>query len=69
MAKNRVDGVYDSDPKENPNAKRYEFLTYDEILHKDLKVMDAAMRFLYVKIVIYLLLCLILRQKGCIERF
>ncbi|MDD3419535.1 MAG: UMP kinase [Candidatus Gastranaerophilales bacterium] len=42
MAKNRVDGVYDSDPKENPNAKRYDFLTYDEILHKDLKVMDAA---------------------------
>ena len=37
-----VDGVYDSDPKKNPKAKRYERLTHDEALAKDLKVMDAA---------------------------
>jgi len=40
MAKSGVDGVYDSDPKDNPNAKRYDVLTYQEILDKQLKVMD-----------------------------
>ncbi|MEX0589844.1 MAG: UMP kinase [Xanthobacteraceae bacterium] len=37
-----VDGVYDSDPNTNRNAKRYDRLTHDEALAKDLKVMDAA---------------------------
>jgi len=37
----KVDGVYDSDPMKNPHAKRYESLTYDEVLHKELQVMDA----------------------------
>ncbi|MEO0456235.1 MAG: UMP kinase [Cyanobacteria bacterium P01_A01_bin.114] len=36
----KVDGVYDSDPKTNPNAKRYKSLTYSHVLAKDLKVMD-----------------------------
>ncbi|WP_211333775.1 UMP kinase [[Mycoplasma] falconis] len=40
MGKNNVDGVYDSDPKVNPNAKKFETITYDELLEKDLKVMD-----------------------------
>ena len=35
-----VDGVYDSDPKNNPNAKKYNRLTYDEVIDKNLKVMD-----------------------------
>lgn len=35
-----VDGVYDSDPKENINAKKFDKITYDEVLEKDLKVMD-----------------------------
>lgn len=38
----QVDGVYDSDPKINPQAKRYETLTYHEVLTKNLKVMDAS---------------------------
>ncbi|MEQ9325693.1 MAG: UMP kinase [Rhodospirillales bacterium] len=38
----QVDGVYDSDPKKNPNAKRYESLTYRDVLSRDLKVMDAS---------------------------
>ncbi len=38
----QVDGVYDSDPKTNPDAKRYEKITYDEALVKNLKVMDAS---------------------------
>ncbi|QCZ36869.1 UMP kinase [Mycoplasma nasistruthionis] len=40
MGKNGTDGVYDSDPKTNPNAKRYDKITYDEILEKKLQVMD-----------------------------
>ena len=35
-----VDGVYDSDPKKNPNAVRYDTLTFTDVLAKDLKVMD-----------------------------
>ena len=41
MAKNKTEGVYDSDPKTNPNAKLYDTLTFSEILAKDLKVMDS----------------------------
>ncbi len=40
MAK-RVNGVYDSDPLKNPNARRYERLTYIDLLNKGLAVMDA----------------------------
>ncbi len=38
----QVDGVYDSDPNKNPDAKRYETLNYQKVLADDLKVMDAA---------------------------
>ena len=41
MGKQGVDGVYDSDPRTNPEAKRYERLTHDEFLSQDLKVADA----------------------------
>lgn len=37
-----VDGVYDSDPKTNPNAIRYEQVSYDTVLSDNLKVMDAS---------------------------
>lgn len=36
-----VDGVYDSDPRKNPNAKLLSELTYQEALEKELKVMDS----------------------------
>ena len=36
-----VDGVYDSDPKTNPNAKKYDTLTHHEVLAKELHVMDS----------------------------
>ena len=35
-----VDGVYDSDPKKNPNAKKYDTLSYMDVLNKNLGVMD-----------------------------
>jgi uridylate kinase len=40
MAKNGVDGVYDKDPKLCPDAVKFDTLTYDDVLMKDLKVMD-----------------------------
>ena len=39
MAKN-IDGVYDSDPRVNPDAKKFDQLTYMDIINKDLHVMD-----------------------------
>lgn len=38
----KVDGVYDSDPKTNPDAERYEYVSYNEVLTKELQVMDAS---------------------------
>jgi uridylate kinase len=37
----KVDGVYTDDPKTNPNAMRYQQLTFDEAIIRNLKVMDA----------------------------
>jgi uridylate kinase len=37
----KVDGVYDSDPRTNPNARRYTTLNYAHVLNNDLRVMDA----------------------------
>ena len=42
VAKNGVDGVYDDDPRSNPNARRFDFLTYSDALARGLKVVDAA---------------------------
>ncbi|MBO4262245.1 MAG: UMP kinase [Clostridia bacterium] len=39
LAKN-IDGIYDSDPKKNPSAKKYDKLTYDEYVAKGLQAMD-----------------------------
>ena len=36
-----IDGVYSADPKEDPNAVKYDEITYLDILNKDLKVMDS----------------------------
>ena len=41
MSKNGTDGVYDCDPKTNPQARRYDELTYTDFLAQDLKVADA----------------------------
>ncbi|CAO5190999.1 Uridylate kinase [Frankia sp. AiPs1] len=39
-AKDGVDGVYDSDPKVNPDAQRFSHLSYDEVISRGLRVMD-----------------------------
>jgi uridylate kinase len=41
MKATKVDGVFASDPEEDPRAKKYERITFDEVLQKNLKVMDA----------------------------
>ncbi|MGB2753131.1 MAG: UMP kinase [Pyrinomonadaceae bacterium] len=38
----KVDGIYDSDPVKNPDAVRFDTITYQEVLEKQLKVMDAS---------------------------
>ncbi len=40
MAKNGVDGVYDKDPRKYDDAKKYDTITYDEVLFKKLEVVD-----------------------------
>ena len=37
-----VDGVYDSDPKSNPDAKRFDTVSYGKVLADNLRVMDAS---------------------------
>ena len=37
----KVDGIYDSDPKTNPKAKRFSEISYTEALQKELKVLDS----------------------------
>ncbi len=62
-----TDGVYDSDPKTNPNATKYDQVTFDEVLDKNLRVMDmtaiAQCRDNDMPIVIFKLL-----EKGNIKR-
>lgn len=61
----QVDGVYTADPKTNPDAERYEHLTYQDVLSRDLKVMDASavslMRDTNIPIVVFSL-----HQKGAL---
>jgi len=58
-----VDGVYTADPKKDANAKRYETLSYQDVLAKDLKVMDASavslMRDNHIPIVVFSI-----RERG-----
>jgi uridylate kinase len=42
MAKNQVDGVYSDDPNTNPEAERYEHLSHQEALERNLRVMDGS---------------------------
>lgn len=41
MAKNKVDGVYDSDPQKNPDARKFDTLTHMDVVEQRLAVMDA----------------------------
>ncbi|CAM3749440.1 UMP kinase [Alkalicoccus chagannorensis] len=67
MAKNNVDGVYDADPSTNENAKKYEELTYLDILKDGLAVMDSTASSLCMDNNIPLLVFSI-AEKGNIRR-
>jgi uridylate kinase len=62
-----VDGVYTADPKKDATATRYETLTYQEVLAKDLRVMDASaialMRDSGIPIVVFSI-----REEGSIQK-
>lgn len=66
MAK-QVDGVYDSDPVKNPNAKRYDELSYIEVLNQGLGVMDSTATSLCMDNKIPIIV-FNLNQKGNIKR-
>ena len=63
----KVDGIYNTDPERNPDAVRYEKISFSEVLRKDLKVMDATAislaRDQNMKIVVFNL-----RKKGNIKK-
>ena len=42
MGKNGVDGVYDKDPKVHADARRFDVVTFDDVLTRNLRVMDAS---------------------------
>ena len=47
-----VNGVYDTDPKENPKAKKFENLTFDDAINQNLQVMDQT-ALAFAEIIIY----------------
>jgi uridylate kinase len=63
----KVDGIYDADPVKNPKAKRFDRLTYLEVLQKGLKVMDTTAISLcmdnHLPIIVY-----DLKRKGNLRR-
>ena len=67
MAKNKVDGVYTDDPERNPNASKFDTLSYKQALEMNLRVMDATAMALcmenYLPIVVFNL-----QQRGNILR-
>lgn len=42
MAKNKVDGVYSKDPRKHADAQKFDYISYDDMIIKDLKVIDTA---------------------------
>ena len=66
MKATTVDGVYTADPKLDPTATRYERLTHDEALTKDLKIMDAA-AFALAREAKLPIIVFSIRQPGAIE--
>ena len=59
-----VDGVYSADPKIDKNAKKFENLTYLDVLSKDLKVMDASAISLARENKIPIVVCSIVKNKN-----
>ena len=63
----QVDGVYSDDPRKNQDAKRYDRLTYQDVLAKNLRVMDASavsmMRDSAIPIIVFSI-----HERGCLQK-
>ncbi|MCX6126672.1 MAG: UMP kinase [Proteobacteria bacterium] len=62
----KVDGIYDSDPTKNPNAKKYEELTYLDVISKRLDVMDMTAITMCMEAQMPIIVCK-MGEPGCIE--
>lgn len=62
----KVDGIYDADPKKIANAKRFDRLSYDEALRRDLKVMDATAFTLCREVSLPIMVCSIMERGALI---
>ena len=63
----KVDGVYDSDPTTNPDARKYDNLTYDQALQQSLAIMDQAAFSLCSENRIPLVVCRLLDQGNMVK--
>jgi uridylate kinase len=63
----KVDGIYDADPVKNPSAKKFDHLSYIEVLQKGLKVMDSTAISLCMDNQLPILVCN-LHEKGALKR-
>jgi uridylate kinase len=67
MKATKVDGIYDSDPMTNPNAVRFDCITYREAIHKNLRIMDTTAFSLCMENKMPLIV-LSIRDPGSIKR-
>jgi len=63
----KVDGIYDEDPVNNTKAKHYKNISYDEVLNKNLKVMDSTAISLAKESQIPILITNINRKNSILE--
>lgn len=63
----KVDGIYDSDPAKNPDAKKFDHLSYRDVIEKNLKVMDATAITMCMESNIPILVFK-LDKPGCVRR-
>ena len=67
MKATKVDGVYDSDPAKNPNAKKFDNISYIEVISKKLNVMDATAITMCMEAELPILVFK-LDQPGCVKK-
>jgi uridylate kinase len=66
MKATKVDGIYDSDPNKNPNAKRFDELSYLDVISKRLDVMDMTAITMCMEAQMPIMVCK-MGEPGCIE--
>jgi uridylate kinase len=67
MKATKVDGIYDSDPAKNPNAKKFDNISYIDVISKKLKVMDATAITMCMEAELPILVFK-LDQPGCVKK-